>query len=115
MTTGSPFTFKRYARRRVFQEPFFRITETVGAGSAAWAFAFGPFYYWKKGARLAAFLFLFLLIVTGGLRVARGQHQAELPPSELVPPTLVWLVFAALAPVVLVRHYERKGWRELPP
>jgi hypothetical protein len=44
-----PIDISIYSRPRVFQEPFFKITEAVGAQSVLWSFIFGPFFYWKKG------------------------------------------------------------------
>jgi len=101
-----------YSRPRVFQEPFFKITEVVGIQSVLWAFIFGPFFYWKKGAR--AETMLMVLAAAPLLQVSQTGAKFSMSLSEI--PYLsgvVWAIFAALAPILLVMHYQRKGWVEV--
>jgi hypothetical protein len=102
-----------YSRPRVFQEPFFKITETVGVQSVSWAFIFGPFFYWKKGARIEAVL-MFLAAVPL-LQVSQTGPKFSMNLSEIPYLSgILWAAFAVLAPVLLVMHYRRNGWVEMP-
>jgi hypothetical protein len=81
----------------------------VGLRSVLWAFVFGPFFYWKKGARLEAAV----MLLSAAPLLAVDQNSVSLVAIPYLSATL-WTVIAALAPVLLVMHYRRKGWLELP-
>jgi hypothetical protein len=107
-----PVDLSIYSRPRTFEEPFFKVTEAVGVQSSVWAFIFGPFFYWKKGARIEAVLMALsamplLQLSHGGLKYA--VSLSAIPYVSMV----LWAAFAAMAPVLLVMHYRRKGWVEV--
>jgi hypothetical protein len=110
---GATIDLSIYSRPRVFQEPLLKITEGVGVPAVLWSFIFGPFFFWKKGARVEAFLMA--LSAAPLLQVSHTGHKYSLGFSEIpyLSPVL-WAGFAALAPVLLVMHYRRNGWIEVP-
>ena len=58
-----------------------------------WAFCFGPFYFFFKGAMMPALVWLVASFFTAGLW---------------------WLLAFLLAEPVLRRYYLHAGWKELP-
>ncbi len=102
-----------YSRPRRFQDPFSKITEVVGVQSMLWAFLFGPFFYWKKGAQIEAVLMV--LSAAPLLQLSHIGSKYSVSFSEIPYVSAVfWAAFVALAPLVLVMHYRRKGWVEAP-
>jgi hypothetical protein len=78
-----------------------------------WALIFGPFYFWKKSAEGAALLML--LSATPLLRLSHVGSKYSVSFSEIpYISAVLWAIFVALAPVLLVMHYRRKGWVEVP-
>jgi len=106
-----PIDISIYSRPRIFQEPFFKITEAVGAHSVLWSFIFGPSFYWKKGARTEAVLMALAAAPLLQLSHTGPKYSMSLSAIPYVSAVL-WAAFAALAPVLLVMHYRRKGWVE---
>src|SRR5262249_24969431 len=97
------------SRPRRFDEPFFKTTENVGIQSCAWAFLF-----WRKGARgLALLMPLSLTPLFGGIEIGQRHFSIwffEIPYIS----ALIWAIWVVMAPVLLVLHYRRKGWLEVP-
>jgi len=102
-----------YSRPRRFQHPSSKIIEAVGIQSIVWAFVFGPFFYWKKGAEGAAVLMLLSATPLLQLSHVGSKYSVGFAEVPYVGAGL-WAVFVALAPVLLVMHYRRKGWVEVP-
>jgi hypothetical protein len=100
-----------YSRPRRFQNPVFKITEAVGVQSVLWAFIFGPFFYWKKGAQAEAFLMVLSATLLLQLSHTGSKYSASFSEIPYVS-AVMWAAFVALAPVLLVMHYRRKGWVE---
>lgn len=99
-----------YFSRRVFRSPFIRYTQTVSGWSAFWAFLFGPLYYWRKRAPIEALLFL---IATAPL-VGFADEMELLGISDAFDlGSVIWMVFALAAPVLLPMCYRRKDWEEV--
>ena len=102
-----------YSRPCRFQNPFFKITEVVGAQSVLWALIFGPLFYWKKGAQAEAVLMV--LSATPLLQLSHIGSKYSVSFSEIpYVSAVLWAAFVALAPILLVMHYRRKGWVEVP-
>jgi len=101
-----------YSRPRRFQEPFLKITEKVGVQSIIWAFVFGPFFFWKKGALAEALLMV--LSTAPLLEFGHDDGRYHFALSEIpYLSAVIWAAFAILAPALLVMHYRRKGWLEI--
>jgi hypothetical protein len=97
-------------RRRVFRHPFRRVTESVGLHSVIFALISGPFYYWRKRARIEA-----VLLFTAGVPLM-VYHPGHAMVSRWVlsdAATVVWAAAAVLAPLVLALSYRRQGWSEI--
>ena len=102
-----------YAQPRHFREPSLDITEVVGVQSVLWAFIFGPFFFWKKRAGPEAFLMA--LSAAPLLQLTHVGNKYSVGFSEIpYLSAVLWAAFAALAPVLLVMHYRRKDWEEIP-
>jgi len=107
-----PINVSVYSRPRVFQERFFKISETVGLQSVVWAFVFGPLFYWKKGAKAEAVLMLLVTAPLLHMHFAGSNLRVSLSAIPYVS-ALLWAAFAALAPILLAMHYRRRGWVEM--
>jgi len=102
-----------YARPRRFREPSLNVTEPVGVQSMLWALIFGPFFYWKKGAQAEAVLMV--LSAAPLLQLSHIGSKYSVSFSEIpYVSALLWAAFVALAPALLVMHYRRKNWEEIP-
>jgi hypothetical protein len=102
-----------YSRPRRFQDPFSKITEVVAVQSVLWAFIFGPFFYWRK--RAGAEAVLMALSAAPLLQLSHIGSKYRVSFSEIpYVSAVLWVAFAVLAPVLLVMHYRRKGWVEVP-
>jgi hypothetical protein len=101
-----------YSRPRRFQEPFFKITEAVGVQSVLWAFIFGPFFFWIKRAKAEAVLMALSAMPLLQLSHVGSKYSVGFSEIPYVSAVL-WAVVAALAPILLVMHYRRKGWVEV--
>jgi len=99
-----------YFTARRFQSPFLRATEAVSPLSALWAFLLGPVYYWRKRAPIEALLFAVamgaLLFIDDDWNILGGASDFDLG-------SVIWLVFALAAPILLPACYRRKGWVEV--
>lgn len=101
-----------YYRQRAFQQPFFRTTEVVGIQSVAWAFLFGPLFFWKKRARAEALLLALAMAPILNIDHSGSRYSVTLSGLAYLTP-LVWIGFAAFAPVSLIMAYRRKRWVEI--
>jgi hypothetical protein len=102
-----------YAQPRRFREPSLKITEAVGVQSVLWALIFGPFFYWKKGAQAEAVLMV--LSAAPLLQLSHVGSKYSVGFSEIpYVSAFLWAAFVALAPALLVMHYRRKNWEEIP-
>ena len=103
-----------YARPRSFHEPFLKLTEVVGVQSCLWTFFFGPFLFWKKGARgLALLMVLSFTPLLHHFEAAPARISIGLSEAPYLS-ALLWAAWVVMAPVLLVLHYRRKGWVEIP-
>jgi hypothetical protein len=84
--------------------------EAVSPLSAVWALLCGPAYYWRKRAPIEALLFASAL---GTLLFLDGGGDIAVFSDRLDIGTMLWLVFALAAPVLLPACYRRKGWVEV--
>jgi hypothetical protein len=101
-----------YYRLRTFKEPFFKDSEVVGIQSVAWALLFGPFFFWRKGAHIEAILLVLAMTPLMNIEHSDSQYSVILSgPAYLT--WLVWIGFAAFAPVLLTLAYQRKRWVEI--
>lgn len=113
MRTAPMIDLSVYAQQRRFQEPSSKLTEVVGAQSVLWAFIFGPFFFWKKGAGAEGLLMA--LCAAPLLEISHIDNKYHVGFSEIpYVSAILWAAFAALAPILLVMHYHRKGWIEVP-
>jgi hypothetical protein len=101
-----------YSRPRCFQDPILKITEMIGVQSVLWAFIFGPFFYWKKGAQTEAVLMVLSAAPLLQLSHIGSKYSVSFFEIPYVSAVL-WAAFVALAPVLLVMHYRRKNWEEI--
>jgi hypothetical protein len=99
-----------YLATRKFQSPFLRASEAVSPLSALWAFLLGPAYYWRKRAPIEALLFA---VALGALLFIDDDWDILGAASDLDLGSVIWLVFALAAPVLLPQCYRRKGWIEV--
>lgn len=99
-----------FFRRREFRHPFRAVTESTGVHSMLFALMSGPFYYWRKHARLEAVVLC----------------VASLPPLVYNPATLLvshaaltdvatlsWAGAVVFAPALIALSYRRQGWVEI--
>jgi len=96
-----------YFTSRRFRSPFLGTTELVGPASALWAFLLGPVYYWRKRAPIEALLFA---VAMGALLLIDEDWDFLGGASDVDLGSVIWLVFALAAPVLLPACYRRKGW-----
>jgi hypothetical protein len=97
-------------RRRVFQHPFLRRTEAIGFHSVMLALVSGPFYYWRKRARLEAIV----LCIVGLPMLIYNPDSALVSRAVLSDiATAVWAGSVVLAPLLLALSYHRQGWSEI--
>jgi hypothetical protein len=101
--------FSIYSRPHTYRHAVFKTTEVVGLTSIFWAFLSGPFYYWKKGARIEAIL-LCLSAVPLFMYDADSSIVSHAVLSDFT--TFVWLVSVVGAPLLLSASYRRRGWVE---
>jgi len=102
-----------YSRPRRFQSPAFKKAQVVGVQSVLWAFIFGPFFYWRKLARAEAVLMALSAAPLLQLSHIGSKYRVSFSEIPYVS-AILWAALAALAPVLLVMHYRRKGWVEVP-
>jgi len=99
-----------YLEPRKFRQALSGRTQMVGVSSVLWAMLSGPFYFWKKGARNEALL-LAMACVPG---LFAGAPHSPVDPEMLTEfSSLVWVVFALLAPLLVMRRLRRQGWTEI--
>jgi hypothetical protein len=101
---------EEYFAPRRFQSPFLGATERVGPVSALWAFLLGPIYYWRKRAPIEALVFA---VAMGALLFVDDDWDILGGASDLDLGSVIWLVFALAAPILLPVCYRRKGWVEV--
>lgn len=101
-----------YFASRRFRSPYLGATELVGPASALWAFLLGPVYYWRKRAPIEALLFA---VAMGALLFADDDWDILGGASDLDLGSVIWLVVALAAPILLPACYRRKGWVEVAP
>src|SRR5207253_1241448 len=99
-------------RQWTFEEPFFKTTEVVGIQSVIWAFLFGPFFFWKKRARAEALLLALATTPILDIDYSGSKYSVTLSGLAYLTP-LVWIGFAAFAPVLLIMAYRRKKWPQI--
>jgi hypothetical protein len=104
--------FSDYYRQRTFQEPFFKVTEVVGIQAVVWAFLFGPFFFWKKRARAEALLLALAMAPILDIGYSGSRYSVTLSGLAYLTP-LVWIGFAAFAPLLLNMAFRRKRWVEI--
>lgn len=100
-----------YFSSRRFQSPFLRSIQLVSPLSALWACLLGPIYYWRKRAPIEAALFG---VTMAALLFVDDDGDILGMSTGLDLGSVIWLVFALAAPVLLPACYRRKGWVELP-
>ena len=108
-----PLDLSIYSRPRRFQDPLSKITEGVGLLSVLWSFIFGPFFFWKKGARAEALVVALSAVPLLDVSHIGNKYHVGFSEIPYLSPIL-WAGFAVLAPALLVMHYRRKGWIEVP-
>ena len=98
-----------FFRRRVFAPPFDAPSEAVGLQSMLFAAISGPFYYWKKRARIEA-----VLIALSGLPLLVYDPSHALLSRAMLTDlaSAVWALSVVLAPLLLALSYRRQGWSE---
>jgi len=101
--------FSVYSRPRTYRHAVFKKTQAVGLAAIFWALLSGPFYYWKKGARIEAIL---LCLSTVPLFMYDSESSLVSYSALSDFTTLVWLVSVVGAPVILAASYRRRGWVE---
>lgn len=99
-----------YFSSRRFQSPFLRSIQLVSPLSALWAFLLGPVYYWRKRAPIEAAMFG---VTIAALVFVDDDGDILGMSTGLDLGSVIWLVFALAAPVLLPACYRRKGWVEL--
>ena len=102
-----------YSRPRRFLDPSSKNTEAVGVQSVLWAFFFGPFFFWMKRAKAEAVLMALSAMPLLQLSHVGSKYSVSFSEIPYVSAVL-WATLAALAPILLVMHYRRKGWVEVP-
>ena len=90
-----------YSRPRRFSLPHLDITRAVDSSAIVWAVVTGPFFFWRKGAMIEGFVVAAATLAAWALD-ADGLIKGV--------SSLVWLVAALLAPMLLAKSYERRGW-----
>jgi len=102
-------TLHDYLAPRTFRSPYLKRSESVSGAAALWALLLGPAYYWRKQAPVEA---LVLTVLDGALMLMPDAMLGIGSANDMLS-LLVWLGFAAGAPVLLPICYRRKGWVEI--
>jgi hypothetical protein len=101
--------FSVYSHPHTYRHAIFKQTQTVGRSAIFWALLSGPFYYWKKGARIEAIL---LCLSAVPLYMYDSDSSIVSYSTLWDLTTLVWLISIIGAPVILAASYRRRGWVE---
>jgi hypothetical protein len=94
--------FSIYSHPRTFRMPHLKTTVTVGGDAILWALFTGPFYFWRRGAMVAA-----LVVGIATLPFWLIDLGNELWDAVA---GLVYIGSAFLAPALVAASYDRRGW-----